>query len=122
MTKMIFLISYILLFSYSFGQKAIYALYLHGSYTDSDWEQLEFIVPTGSEKADIYYNYAQSKKGKIKLEKKERLEIGGNIIFKSDGTITSEDWYWAEDDPRCIPSLSKKVKYRLEYNILTKTY
>lgn len=116
MKKFTCLMIYLYYISFVFGQKTTNLLYLHGSYTDSDWEQLEFIVPPGAEKADIYYDYAGSKKGKIKLEKKERLEIGGNIIIKVEFPVILKIYYiTVSQDYKTLKMTDEKGTYEKDF-------
>ena len=55
-------------------------LFLHGNYTDPEWEQLEFVQESGG--TAVYYDYAQAKTGKLKLIVREELLIAGRSILK----------------------------------------
>jgi len=55
--------------------------YIHGTYDDIDWETLEFIGPHASAIEKIYYNYPESRTGKILLRKESSYRSKGLFYY-----------------------------------------
>jgi hypothetical protein len=60
------------------GQQEVY---IHGTYDDIDWETLEFIGPHASVSEKIYYNYPESRTGKILLRKESSYRSKGLFYY-----------------------------------------
>lgn len=55
--------------------------YIHGTYDAIDWETLEFTGPQASAKEKIYYNYPESRTGKILLRKESAYRSKGLYFY-----------------------------------------
>ncbi len=55
--------------------------YIHGTYDAIDWETLEFTGPHASAKEKIYYNYPESRTGKILLRKESAYRSKGLYFY-----------------------------------------
>jgi len=118
--QILFFTFFTFLYVYVVAQKATYFLYLHGSYTDSDWEQIELMKPQGADKIDIYYNYAESKKGKLKLEVKEKLEIGGSTLIKVEFPVIKKIYYLKfSQDFAYIKMTDEKGSYEKDFSYVS---
>jgi hypothetical protein len=54
---------------------------MHGTYQDVDWESLEFIGPHATVSEKIYYNYPESRTGKILLRKESSYRSKGLFYY-----------------------------------------
>lgn len=66
---------------YSISIHAQSDIYIHGTYQDVDWETLEFVGPHASVSEKIYYNYPESRTGKIKLRKESAYKSRGIYYY-----------------------------------------
>jgi len=66
---------------YSISIHAQSDIYMHGTYQDVDWESLEFIGPHATVSEKIYYNYPESRTGKILLRKESSYRSKGLFYY-----------------------------------------
>lgn len=76
-----YLIHTFLFLSTNFLLLAQSELYIHGTYDAIDWETLEFTGPHASAKEKIYYNYPESRTGKILLRKESAYRSKGLYFY-----------------------------------------
>jgi len=94
-------------------------LFLHGNYTDIDWEQLEFNQEEG--KTAVYYNYAEAKTGRIKLNVKEELQIAGRSILKVEFPKIAKIYFITlEDDMKNLKMNDEDGNYEKHFRYYTK--
>jgi len=66
-------------------------VYIHGTYDDVDWETLEFVGPRAAAMEKIYYNYPESRQGRITLRKQSAYRSRGiyyyTVTFPNISTV-----------------------------------
>lgn len=107
---------YIILFCFLFAGKiqAQSDVYMHGTYDDVDWETLEFVGPRAAAMEKIYYNYPESRQGRITLRKQSAYRSKGiyyyTVMFPNIATIYTITLNPAENT--CIMRDEKGTYYK----------
>lgn len=95
-------------------------LFLHGNYTDPEWEQLEFVQEAGG--TSVYYLYAQAKSGKLKLIVKEELQIAGRSILKVEFPKIAKLYFITlEEDMKTLKMNDEQGNYEKIFRFYPKT-
>ena len=76
--------------------------YMHGTYDDVDWETLEFVGPRAAAIEKIYYNYPESRQGRITLRKQSAYRSKGIYYYTVTFPNISTQYFITLD-----PSLGK---------------